>query len=102
MTQIPAPPNRQPIMATRVLNAYKAYSRAGAGGGPGAARPLPPPAGRALVEQQLPEAGGLDDLKGGYDEQPQVAAPVALPEAEEVLASLQEMMRLLHGQGREA
>lgn len=85
-----------------MVGAYKAYARSNVlGGANGAARPLPLAAGRAAVEEELPEADSLDDLKSVIYEQP-LPPPPSLADAEEVMASLQEMMRLMHQQGRQA
>ena len=66
MTQMPTPPNRVPIMATKVLNAYKSAAAAGRPvGSPGVSFPSTPGAGPVALQgspaqaQPAPDYGQL-------------------------------------------
>lgn len=88
MTQLPAPPNRQPIMASRMVNAYKAYAQSPALAG--ARRPGP-----ATASYPRPQPVG-DPPPAPSPEQ-----AAALNTAHGVLASMQEMIRTLQQRGEQ-
>lgn len=119
MMQMPVPPNRSPIVATKVLNAYKASALVGAGrtpAGTALGRPMPAtpaavsfPSGPAppvtpagTVPPVLAETLSPFTSRGpaAPDAATGPASPAAQHNAHQVLEKLQRMMGTLHERGR--